>query len=170
MAVICLHIPPLRERRQDILPLARYYLHHFAHRHGRDVVQDFSEANCRLLEQWPWPGNIRELRNVVEQSVILSGGRTLAFQEGFYEAPVRSAASGGRNEPPAAEREEPVCSVEEAEKRCILAALRRTGWRIDGRYGALAVLKISRSALYAKMRKYGLSREDDARQDASGME
>lgn len=170
VAVICLHIPPLRERRQDILPLARYYLHHFAHRHGRDVVQDFSEANCRLLEQWPWPGNIRELRNVVEQSVILSGGRTLAFQEGFYEAPVRSAASGGRNEPPAAEREEPVCSVEEAEKRCILAALRRTGWRIDGRYGALAVLKISRSALYAKMRKYGLSREDDARQDASGLE
>ena len=170
VAVICLHIPPLRERRQDILPLARYYLHHFAHRHGRDVVQDFSEANCRLLEQWPWPGNIRELRNVVEQSVILSGGRTLAFQEGFYEAHVRSAASGGRNEPPAAEREEPVCSVEEAEKRCILAALRRTGWRIDGRYGALAVLKISRSALYAKMRKYGLSREDDARQDASGME
>ena len=170
VAVICLHIPPLRERRQDILPLARYYLHHFAHRHGRDVVQDFSEANCRLLEQWPWPGNIRELRNVVEQSVLLSGGRTLAFQDGFYEAPVRSAASGGRNEPPAAEREEPVCSVEEAEKRCILAALRRTGWRIDGRYGALAVLKISRSALYAKMRKYGLSREDDARQDASGME
>lgn len=170
VAVICLHIPPLRERRQDILPLARYYLHHFAHRHGRDVVQDFSEANCRLLEQWPWPGNIRELRNVVEQSVILSGGRTLAFQDGFYEAPVRSAASGGRNEPPAAEREEPVCSVEEAEKRCILAALRRTGWRIDGRYGALAVLKISRSALYAKMRKYGLSREYDARQDASGME
>ena len=170
VAVICLHIPPLRERRQDILPLARYYLHHFAHRHGRDVVQDFSEANCRLLEQWPWPGNIRELRNVVEQSVILSGGRTLAFQEGFYEAPVRSAASCGRNEPPAAEREEPVCSVEEAEKRCILAVLRRTGWRIDGRYGALAVLKISRSALYAKMRKYGLSREDDVRQDASGLE
>lgn len=165
VAVICLHIPPLRERRQDILPLARYYLHHFAHRHGRDVVQDFSEANCRLFEQWPWPGNIRELRNVVEQSVILSGGRTLSFHEGFCEAPVKSPVADGPSSLPAAnEPEMSICSVEEAERRCILAALRQTGWRIDGPYGALAILKISRSALYAKIRKYGLAREREVQE------
>ena len=57
-----------------------------------------------------------------------------------------------------------ICSVEEAERRCILAALRQTGWRIDGPYGALAILKISRSALYAKIRKYGLAREREVQE------
>ena len=163
IAVVCLKIPPLRERREDILPLARYYLRHFAHRHGREVVRDFSEGNCRRLEQWSWPGNIRELRNVVEQSVILSGGRTLTFQEGFDEAQPFAEAEAERKEALLSpeEKSRRLLSLEEAEKQCLLAALRRTNWRIDGRYGALSILKISRSALYAKMRRYGLSREQE---------
>ena len=161
IAVICLKIPPLRERREDILPLARYYLRHFAHRHGREVVRDFSEAGRRRLEQWSWPGNIRELRNVIEQSVILSGGRTLSFQEEFEERTSRSG-QGVAPVPLSSERppQEPL-SLEEAEKRCLVAALRKTNWRIDGAHGALSILKISRSALYAKMRRYGISRESD---------
>ena len=157
VAVIYLKIPPLRERRQDILPLARYYLHYFANRHARPCVQDFSDENRRLLEQWPWPGNIRELRNVVEQSVILSGGRTLFFHENILD-----------DDPPAVPQEAPsavppaisarLSSLEEMEKAHIAAVLEHTAWRIDGKGGALTILKISRSALYAKIRKYGLSR------------
>ena len=166
IAVICLKIPPLRERREDILPLARYYLRHFAHRHGREVVRDFSEACCRRLEQWPWPGNIRELRNVIEQSVILSGGRTLTFQEGFEEQTSRSGqgveAVSFASECPSQE----ALSLEEAERRCLVAALRKTNWRIDGAHGALSILKISRSAFYAKMRRYGISRESDEAEGA----
>ena len=161
IAVICLKIPPLRERREDILPLARYYLHHFAHRHGREVVRDFSEACCRRLEQWSWPGNIRELRNVVEQSVILSGGRTLSFQEEFEVQTSRVERSAGAVPLPPENSPAEGISLEEAERRCILAALRKTNWRIDGAHGALSILKISRSALYAKMRRYGISRESD---------
>ena len=161
IAVICLKIPPLRERREDILPLARYYLHHFAHRHGRDVVRDFSEACCRQLEQWPWPGNIRELRNVIEQSVILSGGKTLNFQQDIEEQTPFAVPDPAEDSSSLERAGSGMLSLEEAERQCLLAALRRTNWRIDGRYGALAILKISRSALYAKMRRYGLSREKD---------
>lgn len=162
VAVICLKVPPLRERRQDILPLARYYLHFFAHRHRRDCLRDFSEADCRRLEQWPWPGNIRELRNVIEQSVILSGGRRLFFHEGFAAVPFETGEASAGNERSAPDRAwhekgpEEELSLEELEKRHILSVLNKTGWRIDGKGGALSILKISRSALYAKIRRYGL--------------
>ena len=73
IAVINLKIPPLRERKADILAIARYYLHFFSHWHHRECVQDFSPENRRILESWSWPGNIRELRNVIEQSVVLTG-------------------------------------------------------------------------------------------------
>ena len=99
----------------------------------------------------------RELRNVVEQSVILSGGRTLFFHENILD-----------DDPPAVPQEAPsavppavparLSSLEEMEKAHIAAVLEHTAWRIDGKGGALTILKISRSALYAKIRKYGLSR------------
>ena len=162
VAVICLKVPPLRERRQDILPLARYYLHSFAHRHRRDCLRDFSEADSRRLEQWPWPGNVRELRNVIEQSVILSGGRRLFFHEGFAAMPFEADEAPAGNERPVPDSAwhekgpEGDLSLEELEKRHILSVLNKTGWRIDGKNGALSILKISRSALYAKIRKHGL--------------
>lgn len=157
VAVIYLKIPPLRERRQDILPLARYYLHYFANRHARPCVQDFSDENRRLLEQWPWPGNIRELRNVVEQSVILSGGRTLFFHENILDDDTPAVPQEAPSAvPPAIPAR--LSSLEEMEKAHIAAVLAHTAWRIDGKGGALTILKISRSALYAKIRKYGLSR------------
>lgn len=157
VAVLYFRIPPLRERRGDILPLARHFLRLFAHRHRRDCVEDFSDDNRRRLEEWPWPGNVRELRNVVEQSVILSGGRTLAFHEEVCDGPrPPEAPLPARGVAPPDDAE--ALSLREVEKRHIIAVLESTGWRIDGRRGALSVLKISRSALYARLRKYGLHR------------
>ena len=157
VAVLYFRIPPLRERRGDILPLARHFLRLFAHRHRRDCVEDFSDDNRRRLEEWPWPGNVRELRNVVEQSVILSGGRTLAFHEEVCDGPrPPEAPLPARDVAPPDDAE--ALSLREVEKRHIIAVLESTGWRIDGRRGALSVLKISRSALYARLRKYGLHR------------
>ena len=115
------------------------------------------EQTIEKLRSYHWPGNIRELRNVVEQSVILSGGRTLFFHENILD-----------DDPPAVPQEAPspvppavparLSSLEEMEKAHIAAVLEHTAWRIDGKGGALTILKISRSALYAKIRKYGLSR------------
>lgn len=164
VAVVCLRVPPLRERRQDILPLARYFLHHFARRHGRACVPDFSSENSRLLEAWPWPGNVRELANVVEQSVILGGGRRLDFHGSLCgEEAGNGMGQGGQGRGEWDSRsagEETSLALQEVEKRHILAVLERTNWRIDGKHGAAGILKISRSALYARMHKYGLLRDD----------
>lgn len=159
VAVLYFRIPPLRDRRADILPLARYFLRLFAYRHQRDCVEDFSEENRQRLEEWPWPGNVRELRNVIEQSVILSGGRVLSFHEHFLMEQPRSGGEAAECHVPILPDSSASLSLQELEKRHIAAVLEQTRWRIDGRQGALAVLKISRSALYAKLRKYDLRRE-----------
>ena len=115
----------------------------------------FRREPGRLLEQWPWPGNIRELRNVVEQSVILSGGRTLFFHENILDddTPAVPQEAPSPYRPPYRRG-----SPGRDGKAHIAAVLEHTAWRIDGKGGALTILKISRSALYAKIRKYGLSR------------
>lgn len=160
VAVIYLKIPPLRERKKDILPLARYYLHYFAHRHNRDCVQDFSEINRQSLEQWPWPGNIRELRNMIEQSVILNGGQVLSFHEDFRGEPAGIRRSPDKLSEENRSEDAADLSIQEMEKKHIAAVLHKTNGRIDGKRGALAILRISRSALYAKIRKYGLHKNE----------
>ena len=158
IAVINLKIPPLRERKADILAIARYYLHFFSHWHHRECVQDFSPENRRILESWSWPGNIRELRNVIEQSVVLTGGRhlTLPAPVEHTEASRGVGALGGGEMPEELFSGNP--SLADLEKRYIERTLEQSGWRIEGKRGALAVLRISRSALYDKMRRYGVKR------------
>ena len=158
IAVINLKIPPLRERKADILAIARYYLHFFSHWHHRECVQDFSPENRRILESWSWPGNIRELRNVIEQSVVLTGGRHLTLPDPVEhtEASRGVGALGGGEMPEELFSGNP--SLADLEKRYIERTLEQSGWRIEGKRGALAVLRISRSALYDKMRRYGVKR------------
>lgn len=161
VAVLYFNIPPLRERRDDILPLARHFLRLFAHRHNRDCVEDFSDVAKRLLREWSWPGNIRELRNVIEQAVILNGGRSISLHEHLcappLSAPILAPSCATVPEP----HEAAPLSLEEVERRHIIAVLRQTHGRIDGKHGAAAILKISRSALYARLRKYDLRREEE---------
>lgn len=107
VAVLYFNIPPLRERRDDILPLARHFLRLFAHRHNRDCVEDFSDAAKRLLQEWSWPGNIRELRNVIEQAVILNGGRSISLHEHLC-APPLSAPLPFRHAKPFQSRPKPL--------------------------------------------------------------
>ena len=158
IAVINLKIPPLRERKADILAIARYYLHFFSHWHHRECVQDFSPENRRILESWSWPGNIRELRNVIEQSVVLTGGRHLTLPDPVEHTETSRGvgALGGGEMPEELFSGNP--SLADLEKRYIERTLEQSGWRIEGKRGALAVLRISRSALYDKMRRYGVKR------------
>jgi DNA-binding NtrC family response regulator len=80
LATFSLHLTPLRERREDLLPLARHFLASFAAKYGRQLVTDFSPEAERLLLAYPWPGNVRELRNVMERIVVLGSGG-LVLQE-----------------------------------------------------------------------------------------
>jgi two-component system, NtrC family, response regulator AlgB len=89
--VIALTIPALRERREDILPLAKHYLNFFGRRQGR-VPLSFSHRCEEALADYPWPGNLRELRNAVERGVILSPGSVLEPQDLGLEAPISEIA------------------------------------------------------------------------------
>jgi formate hydrogenlyase transcriptional activator len=137
-------IPPLRERREDIMPLSGYFLKLYAQRMGKKF-KGISEDKSRELLAYDWPGNVRELENVIERSVILDHGDVLTLQ--------------ALNTPSTDQKkvEAPVTDSDE-ERQKILAALKRTNWKIYGSDGAARLLGISRSTFYSRMKKLGLKR------------
>ena len=139
---IHLNLPPLRERREDILPLARRFLRHYADRYGR-TAQDFSPEAMARLEQHPWYGNIRELQHAVERAVIL-GENDLILPEQLNLVT--------RSTPPDTSMPTPQ-TLEEMECEAIRQALDFC----KGNYSLAAVrLGISRQTLYNKIKRYGL--------------
>ena len=153
IGVICLRIPPLRERPEDILTLARYYLHFFARLHGRVCVPDFSRDVQEKLRRYDWPGNVRELRNVVEQSVVLSGGKTVSFPAVGLGGTERSSDALSGLIP---DDDSGWPDLDEMEKIYLSRALEHCSWRIDGRGGVLELLGLKRSTLYDKLRRHGI--------------
>jgi formate hydrogenlyase transcriptional activator len=133
-------IPPLRERLKDIQMLVWYFLHDFEQKMGiriRKVPKSIMDS----LVRYPWPGNIRELRNVIERGVITSAGATLLVQ---LPEVARSRDTGAS-------------TLADAERRLILETLKRTDGRVKGTRGAAEILGIKPSTLYSRMRKAGIS-------------
>jgi formate hydrogenlyase transcriptional activator len=140
-------VPPLRERREDIPLLVRYFVQQYARTMNRRITTIPSET-LQALTRYHWPGNIRELQNFIERAVILTRGTAL-------EAPVRElkrAAPKAQTEPAASG----VVTLAEAEKDAILRALEESGGRVGGEQGAAARLGMKRTTLQAKMRKLGI--------------
>jgi len=140
-------LPPLRQRREDIPQLVRHFAQRYARRMGRQV-ESIPAAIMDALVAYPWPGNVRELQNVIERAVILSRGPALEVPLGDLEPAVTQTA-----EPTAA-----AVTLAEAERECILGALRETRWVVAGPKGAAARLGMKRSTLQEKMRKLEISR------------
>ena len=150
-------LPPLRERRDDIPPLVRHFTQRFARRMGRRI-ETIPSAVMEALVRYPWPGNIRELQNVIERAVILSPGSSLQVPLGELHK-----EEGGRMKDE--EEMAPVYpssvslhtskTLAEAEREHILVALRETRWVVGGPKGAAARLGMKRSMLYWKMKKLG---------------
>jgi len=138
-------IPPLRERREDIPMLARYFVQEFAARMGKHIDAIPSEA-MEALQNYSWPGNIRELRNVLERSVILTAGRRLYIPRDAFEFGFEGASAAA------------VAPLADAERRHILEALRATAGVIGGPKGAAALLGLKRSTLQSRMAKLGITR------------
>jgi DNA-binding NtrC family response regulator len=137
-----IHLPPLRERREDILPLAQYFLRRHAARYGKARV-GFSEEASQLLRGYDWPGNVRELDHAVERAVLLARLDTLESADFSFAPPTARAAAG----PPAG------MNLEELERETIRQALARH----DGNVSLAAkALGLSRSALYRRLQRYGL--------------
>jgi DNA-binding NtrC family response regulator len=157
LKVVTIPTPPLRERKEDILPLAKYFLDVFRQRFERRI-DGFSPEAERLLLSYPWPGNVRELRNVIEGSVILEGGRTISAHH------LRLDAGGllpQAVEPTSAAQEDRGAahgvdlSLEDVEKRHIRRVLEATMWQ---RGRAADILGIHRTTLTNKIRQYDLEK------------
>ena len=145
--VFPLLLPPLRERADDIPRLVRHFTQRFARRMGRQIETIPSEVMDALV-RYPWPGNIRELQNVIERAVILSPGQSLQIP--LSERP-RAAAQADEPSPAA-------FTLADAEKEHILGVLRETAWVVSGPKGAASRLGLRRSTLQWKMKKLGIFR------------
>lgn len=151
--VIPLHVPALRDRRSDIPQLVMSFLRKSAKRMGKPM-QTVSEETMRLLAGHSWPGNIRELQNVIERGVVLSKGSTLRL--GPELLPIEGPDQSMEPEPAAGA--ESTDSLEEVERRHILLVLEKTGWLISGPRGAGAILDMHPNTLRSLMQRLGIRR------------
>lgn len=137
--VFTIEVPPLRERLDDIPLLVDAFVREFSGKMGKRI-QIIPKKSMEALQRYQWPGNIRELRNVIEHGVIISSGNTLQLPllQGLDDAPANAV------------------TLAEAEQQHIMGILKTTGWRIKGPRGAAAVLGIKPSNLYAKMKRLGI--------------
>lgn len=145
---IYLHIPALRERKEDILPLAKRFLEQYARQYGRQVQAFSPEAARRLLEH-PWYGNIRELQHTVEKAVILSDSDELRGDM----LQLASTTSGPEPVAGNAEAEVPFHTLDEMERSMVKRAIDQCEGNLSQ---AAAMLGITRQTLYNKMKRYGL--------------
>jgi formate hydrogenlyase transcriptional activator len=145
--VFPLDVPPLRERREDIPLLTRYFAQKYAQRLDRKIERIPSQA-LEALTRYEWPGNIRELQNVIERSVILSNGPelrvTMPELRGISSAVRLSGRTSGASG--AGERDR------------ILEALKEADGQVGGPNGAAARLGLKRTTLQSRMRKYNIAR------------
>ncbi|HUE41941.1 MAG TPA: sigma 54-interacting transcriptional regulator [Candidatus Sulfotelmatobacter sp.] len=161
--VFPIQIPPLRERREDVPLLVRYFVQNFSRRLNKTVQYVPADAMDALVN-YSWPGNIRELENLIERAVLLSPGKELRVPLSELKQATLSvsdlAADGALLPPPSpgGSAPAPVATLEEAERQHILRALRQTEWRIAGPKGAAAVLGMKRTTLQARMRKLNIRR------------
>ncbi|HWO34801.1 MAG TPA: sigma 54-interacting transcriptional regulator [Candidatus Acidoferrum sp.] len=142
--VFPISLPLLRARREDIPALVEHFVEIYARRMGKQIDRIPPEAMSELVS-YAWPGNIRELQNFVERSVILTSGNVL-------QAPLASLKSAAEVQSIGA------ITLEEAERGHILKILEQTRWVVAGPNGAAARLGIKRSTLYFRMQKLGISR------------
>ncbi|MEZ4598368.1 MAG: sigma 54-interacting transcriptional regulator [Syntrophotaleaceae bacterium] len=133
-------VPPLRDRREDIPAMVWEFVNEFGQRMGKKI-RKISNKDMELLKNSSWPGNCRELRNLVEHAMILSNGDTLELQS-LAEKPASSVTLVG---------------LEEVERRHIQSILDSTNGRIKGKGGAAEILGLNPSTLYSRMRKLGIS-------------
>jgi formate hydrogenlyase transcriptional activator len=152
--VFPVRVPPLRERREDIPLLVRHFVQQFSRRMNRSVETIPSET-MHTLVRYDWPGNIRELQNVIERAVIVSTGPVLKVPLDDLRTRVHSAgASNGSGASEDAGKMRGV--LEDAERKQILAALKQAHWVVAGPNGAAALLGMKRSTLQAHMQRLGV--------------
>ena len=141
-------LPPLRERRDDIECLVRHFARKYAQRMGKRITS-VPKATMQALTRYNWPGNVRELQNLMERAVLLSAGRSLRVPLG--DIPVACDPFDPTNNN----------VLEQAERELILRALKESNWVVGGTRGAAARLRLNRTGLAYKIKKFGISRPSE---------
>jgi len=136
-------VPPLRERREDILPLVWSFVQELSKKMGKRI-ESIPQKGVEALQAYRWPGNVRELRNVTERAMILTSGPVLHLD-------VPKIAQAGADQ---------AVTLEEAEKRHIIEALNTTGWRVSGKDGAAELLGINPKTLESRLQRLGIQRRN----------
>jgi formate hydrogenlyase transcriptional activator len=140
--VIPLCLPPLRERVEDILPLAEFFITKFAARLNKSI-DSIPEEVVEVLKAHDWPGNIRKLQNCIERAILFSPGSVLRLPLDLWQTVKQSSESASR-------------TLADADRDHILEALNQTNWMIGGQGGAANRLGLPRTTLIYKMRKLGI--------------
>ncbi|HKE55139.1 MAG TPA: sigma 54-interacting transcriptional regulator [Pyrinomonadaceae bacterium] len=159
LSIFPITLPPLRERRKDVPILVKHFVNEINRKFSKQIDTVPKEA-MTALQNYPWPGNIRELRNVIERAMIISEGPELRLVDSLESLPSGAGDSqsfafelasielkGSRGE-----------TLEENQYNLILNTLKKSYWRVEGPYGAAAVLNIHPSKLRSLMKKLGIER------------
>jgi PAS domain S-box-containing protein len=149
--VFPIELPPLRERKDDLLILVEYFVQRYANRTGRNI-RSIDQKTLDLLQSYDWPGNIRELQNVIERSIILSSSDVFSVDQLWLS---------GRTSPQASRAEtSPALKVEaRSEREIIEAALAETRGRVSGMYGAAAKLQVPPSTLETRIKALKINKQ-----------
>jgi len=146
LAVFPIYVPPLRERREDIPLLAIHFLKIYAQKRGKEFTK-IPEAEMEKLLDYEWPGNVREMENIIERGTILNPGPVFRVPE---------LGSRLAETPPPGEG----VSLMDNERRHILWALQKTSWKVRGKGGAAELLELPASTLAFRMKKLGIRRPE----------
>jgi transcriptional regulator with GAF, ATPase, and Fis domain len=141
--------PPLRERKEDIPLLVKHFLQKYEGKMGKKINQ-VSPKVIDALMTYDWPGNIRELENLVERAMIISPGNTLEYGDWLPTAHT-AIASNGRNA---------LQKLEDVEKEHIIETLKKVNWKVSGEKGAAKILGLNATTLEARMKKLGIKRDN----------
>jgi formate hydrogenlyase transcriptional activator len=148
LSVFPIYLPPLRERAEDIPALVRHFVQYFSERNNR-IIETVRSGTMEALVRYHWPGNIRELQNVIERAVIISKDPTLTV-------PLDELTPCARLKPN--QRNETLGEMlNETERTQILRALEHSNWVVSGPNGAATLLGIKRTTLASRMQKLGIS-------------
>ena len=145
LSVFPIRMPELRERREDIPLLVRYFAQEFTRRMKKQI-ETIPTETMNALVNWTWPGNVRELENIIERSVILSQGPILTVPLGELSLSAQDSLDDG--------------TLESVQRETIVHVLRETGGVLSGPRGAAARLGLKRTTLQSRMQKLGISREE----------
>ena len=158
--VFPIEVPPLRDRLSDVPQLAAFFLGRYAKKFGKPV-NAVSEATMRRLTAYSWPGNIRELQNVIERAVVLAAGPVLDVDPeltAIASASPRPASAVDAPPPLNANAEGLAGMLEAVERAHILAALEQSGWVVEGARGAAKLLRMHPNTLRGRVEKLGIKR------------